>query len=42
MFIIYAFILFVISNGIGKILFSKKEEIKVIKSNNVIENRNKE
>ena len=29
MFIIYAFILFVISNGIGKILFSKKEELKI-------------
>lgn len=30
MFIIYAFILFVISNGIGKILFSKKEELKIL------------
>lgn len=30
MFIIYTFILFVISNGIGKILFSKKEELKIL------------
>lgn len=30
MFIVYAFIIFVISNGIGKFLLSKKEEIKIL------------
>lgn len=30
MFIVYAFIIFVISNGIGNFLLSKKEEIKIL------------